>query len=58
MDVSDMMFGQRSLRKFITDMIGEMNEDMAKIYQNDTDNDIDYYFNYIEYDDFETKKDS
>ncbi len=58
MDVSDMMFGQRSLRKFITDMIGEMSEDMAKIYQNDQDNDVDYYFNYIEYDDFETKKDS
>lgn len=58
MDVSDMMFGQKSLRKFITDMIGEMSEDMAKIYQNDQDNDVDYYFNYIEYDDFERKKDS
>ena len=51
MDMSDKMFGQKSLRKFITDMIGEMNEDMAKIYQNDTDNDIDYYFNYIEFHD-------
>ena len=58
MDMSDKMFGQRSLRKFITDMIGEMSEDMAKIYQNDQDNDVDYYFNYIEYEDFETKKDS
>ena len=51
MDMSDKMFGQKSLRKFITDMVGEMNEDMAKIYQNDTDNDIDLYFNYIEFDD-------
>lgn len=51
MDMSDKMFGQKSLRKFITDMIGEMNEDMAKIYQNDTDNDIDFYFNYIEFHD-------
>ncbi|WP_296114200.1 metallophosphoesterase [uncultured Anaerococcus sp.] len=51
MDMSDRMFGQRSLRKFITDMIGEMNEDMAKIYQNDNDNDMDYYFNYIEFHD-------
>lgn len=45
------MFGQKSLRKFITDMIGEMNKDMAETYQNDTDNDVDYYFNYIEFDD-------
>lgn len=51
MDMSDKMFGQKSLRKFIVDMIGEMNEDMAKIYQNDTDNDIDFYFNYIEFHD-------
>lgn len=51
MDMSDKMFGQKSLRKFIIDMVGEMNEDMAKIYQNDTDNDIDLYFNYIEFDD-------
>ena len=51
MDMSDRMFGQKSLRKFITDMIGEMNEDMAKIYQNDNDNDMDYYFNYIEFHD-------
>lgn len=51
MSMSDRMFGQKSLRKFITNMIGEMNEDMAKIYQNDTDNDIDYYFNYIEFHD-------
>lgn len=51
MNMSDKMFGQKSLRKFITDMIGEMNDDMAKIYQNDTDNDIDYYFNYIEFHD-------
>ena len=51
MNMSYKMFGQKSLRKFITDMIGEMNEDIAKIYQNDTDNDIDYYFNYIEFHD-------
>lgn len=51
MNMSDKMFGQKSLRKFIVDMIGEMNEDMAKIYQNDTDNDIDFYFNYIEFHD-------
>ena len=51
MDMSDKMFGQKSLRKFITDMIGEMNKDMAETYQNDTDNDVDYYFNYIEFDD-------
>lgn len=51
MNMSDKMFGQKSLRRFITDMIGEMNEDMAKIYQNDTDNDVDYYFNYIEFHD-------
>lgn len=51
MNMSDKMFGQKSLRRFITDMIGEMNEDMAKIYQNDKDNDIDYYFNYIEFHD-------
>ena len=51
MNMSDKMFGQKSMRKFIIDMISEMNEDMAKIYQNDTDNDIDYYFNYIEFHD-------
>ena len=53
MDFSDKMFGQKSLRKFITDMIGEMNDEMAEIYQNDDGNELDYYFNYIEYDESE-----
>lgn len=55
MDMSNKMFARRSLRKFITEMIGEMSEDMAKIYQNDEANELDYYFNYIEYDDSENK---
>lgn len=51
----DKMFGQKSIRKFITEMLGELNADVAKIYQNDGENDVNYYFNYIEYDDSEAK---
>ena len=51
MNISDKFFGQKSLRVFILALIGEMNEGMTTIYQNADLNEIDHYFNYIEYDD-------
>lgn len=51
MNISDKFFGQKSLRVFILALIGEMNEEMTTIYQNADLNEIDHYFNYIEYDD-------
>lgn len=51
MNISDKFFGQKSLRVFILALIGEMNEEMTTIYQNANLNEIDHYFNYIEYDD-------
>lgn len=48
---SDKMFGQTSLRKFVIDMVNSMSEEMVEIYQNEDLNELEKYFNYIEYDD-------
>lgn len=56
MNISDKMFGQASFRVFILALIGEMNEGMKTIYQNADLNEVDHYFNYIEYDDTNSKK--
>ena len=48
-NISDKMLGQKSLRKFILGLIGEMNIEMSSIYQNADVNELDHYFNYIEY---------
>ena len=45
------MFGQASLRYFVLGLIGEINQEMTSIYQNANLNELDHYFNYIEYDD-------
>lgn len=50
-DISNMMFGQGSLRYFILGLIGEINQEITTIYQNPDLNEVDHYFNYIEYDD-------
>ena len=50
------MFGQASFRVSILALIGEMNEGMKTIYQNADLNEVDHYFNYIEYDDTNSKK--
>ena len=46
---SDQMFGQTSLRRFVIDMVNSMNEEMVEIYQNEDLNELERYFNYIEY---------
>ncbi|WP_297281685.1 metallophosphoesterase [uncultured Anaerococcus sp.] len=48
---SDKMFGQTSLRRFVIDVVNSMNEEMVEIYQNEDLNELERYFNYIEYDD-------
>lgn len=54
--ISKKVFGQASFRVFILALIGEMNEEMTTIYQNADLNEVDHYFNYIEYDDSKSKK--
>ena len=56
MNISNKMFGQASFRISILALIGEMNEGMKTIYQNADLNEVDHYFNYIEYDDTNSKK--
>ncbi|MCI7239358.1 MAG: metallophosphoesterase [Anaerococcus sp.] len=51
-NISDKIFGQKSLRKFLLGLIGEMNNEMSSIYQNANLNELDHYFNYIEYDEY------
>ncbi|MDO5047890.1 MAG: metallophosphoesterase [Anaerococcus sp.] len=53
MNISDKMFGQKSLRKFLLGLIGEINDDMSTIYQNANLNELDHYFNYVEYDQYQ-----
>jgi len=48
---SDKMFGQTSLRKFVIDVVNSMSEEMVVIYQNEYLNELEKYFNFIEYDD-------
>lgn len=50
-NISNKMFGQASLRYFVLGLIGEINQEMTSIYQNANLNELDHYFNYIEYDD-------
>lgn len=44
------MFGTQSLRKFIIDLILTMSNEVIDRYQNEDFNELDQYFNYIEYD--------
>ena len=50
-NISTKMFGQASLRYFVLGLIGEINQEMTSIYQNANLNELDHYFNFIEYDD-------
>ena len=52
---SNQMFGQTSLRKFVIDMVGSMSDEMVEIYQNEDLNELEKYFNYIEYNDTNIK---
>lgn len=49
---STTMFGQASLRKFVIDMVNSMSDEMVEIYQNEDTNELEKYFNYVEYDDY------
>lgn len=49
---SNDMFGQASLRKFVIDMVNSMSDEMVEIYQNEDTNELEKYFNYVEYDDY------
>ena len=51
---SKQMFGQASLRQFVIDLVDSLSDEMVDVYQNDEINELEKYFNYIEYDD--TKK--
>lgn len=53
---SNHMFGQSSLRRFVIDMVNSMSEEMVEIYQNEDLNELEKYFNYIEYDDSHLSK--
>ncbi|MDD7305776.1 MAG: metallophosphoesterase [Peptoniphilaceae bacterium] len=44
------MFGTKSLRKYIIDLIMSMSNEVIDRYQNEDFNELDHYFNYIEYD--------
>lgn len=48
---SNHMFGQTSLRKFVIDVVNSMSDEMVEVYQNEDLNELEKYFNYIEYDD-------
>ena len=48
---SNHMFGQSSLRRFVIDIVNSMSDEMVEIYQNEDLNELERYFNYIEYDD-------
>lgn len=48
---SDKMFGQTSLRKFVIGMVNSMSDEMIEVYQNEDLNELERYFNFIEYDD-------
>ncbi len=48
---SNQMFGQTSLRRFVIDVINSMSEEMVEVYQNEDLNELEKYFNFIEYDD-------
>lgn len=48
---SNKMFGQSSLRKFLIDVVNSMSNEMIEIYQNEDLNEVEKYFNYVEYDD-------
>lgn len=50
------MFGQSSLRKFVIDVVNSMSEEMVEVYQNEDLNELEKYFNYIEYDDSKSSK--
>ncbi|WP_306489872.1 metallophosphoesterase family protein [Anaerococcus octavius] len=53
---SNHMFGQSSLRKFVIDVVNSMSEEMVEVYQNEDLNELEKYFNYIEYDDSKSSK--
>ena len=48
---SDQMFGQTSLRQFVIGLVNSMSDEMVEIYQNEELNELEKYFNFIEYDD-------
>lgn len=49
------MFGTESLRKYTIDLIMSMSNEVTKYYQNEDLNELEHYFNYIEYDEYENQ---
>lgn len=49
------MFGTESLRKYIIDLIMSMSNEVTDYYQNEDLNELEHYFNYIEYDEYENQ---
>lgn len=47
------MFGTGSLRKYTIDLIMSMSNEVIDRYQNEDFNELDHYFNYVEYDESE-----
>ncbi len=50
---SSKMFGTGSLRKYTIDLIMSMSNEVIDRYQNEDFNELDHYFNYVEYDESE-----
>lgn len=50
-DFSDKMFGQTSLRAFVIGVVNSISDEMVEIYQNEDLNEVEQYFNFIEYSD-------
>ena len=51
-NISNEMFGQNSLRRFVIELVNAMSDEMVEIYQNEDLNELEEYFNYIEYVDY------
>lgn len=49
------MFGTGSVRKYTIDLIMSMSNEVTDRYQNEDFNELDQYFNYIEYDEYENQ---
>lgn len=48
-------FGTGSLRDYVINLIMSMSNELTNHYQNEDFNQLDHYFNYIEYDEYENK---
>lgn len=52
-EYSSKMFGTASLRKYAVDLIEAMSNEVINQYENEDFNELEHYFNYVEYDESE-----